>query len=104
MGKTQKSSQVVSSAVTVKLKPRSRPRPLKKLPELFPDERSQHERNYGLTLCRLYTGKEVCEVLRISLRHFHRLCDAGILRWHDVARKKLVQGCEIIRYLQNCLK
>ena len=101
---TSKSPHVVPKVATIKLKSSSRARSLKKLPELFPDERSQHERNYGLTLCRLYTGKEVCEVLRISLRHFHRLCDAGILRWHDVARKKLVQGCEIIRYLQNSLR
>ena len=104
MGKTQKSSQVVSSAVTVKLKPRSRPRPLRQIPDLFPDERSQHERNYGLTLCRLYTSHEVCEVMRISGRHFQRLCDAGILHWHDVGRKKLVQGCEIVKYLQNSLR
>ena len=87
----------------VKLKRELRPKTLKKIPELFPDERSQHERNYGLTLCRLYTGHEVCEVLRISLDCFRTLCDSGILRYHCVARRKLVQGCEIVRFLKNSL-
>lgn len=104
MSNGSKPVQTAPKGQRVKLTRSSKCGTLRKIPELFPDERTQNERNYGLTSCRLYNSKEVCEVLRISEDCFRKLTDSGVLRWHDVARKKLVQGCEIIRYLQNCLK
>lgn len=104
LSNAQKITKTASKAVRVKLKRSSKNPSLRKMLELLPDERTQHERSYGLTLCRLYTSTEVCEVLRISPDCFRRMCNAGILRYHDVGRKKLVQGCEIVKYLQNSLK
>lgn len=104
LSNAQKSTQVVSGGVPVKLKRSSKRPALKKRIEFLPDERTQHERSYGLTLCRLYTAQETCEVLRISNECLRRMCRAGIIHYHCVARKILVQGCEIVKYLQNSLK
>lgn len=104
MSNTPKSTGTASKAVAVKLTRSSKRPSLRKIPGHLPDERTQHERTYGLTLCRLYTAQETCEVLRISPDCFRRMCNAGILHWHDVGRKKLVQGCEIVKYLQNSLR
>lgn len=103
MSKHLKTSPNAPKGEKIKLTRSSKRVSLRKIPELFPDERTQHERNYGLTSCRLYNSKETCEVLRISEECFRKLTAAGILRAHNVARKKLVQGCEIIRFLQNSL-
>lgn len=104
MSNGSKRVQTAPSGQRVKLTRSSKRVSLRKIPELFPDERTQNERNYGLTLCRLYNAKETCEVLRISEDCFRKLTGSGVLRAHTVARKKLVQGCEIIKFLQNSLK
>ena len=104
MPKPLKTSQNAPKGERVKLTRSKKKITLRQIPELFPDERTQHERNYGLTSCRLYNSQETCEVLRISIECFRKLTSSGVLRAHTVARKKLVQGCEIIKYLQNSLK
>lgn len=104
MQPAQKPIQTAPNGQLVKLTRSSRRATLREPASVFPDERSQFDRQYGLTSSRLYTGEEVCKVLRISLDCFRKLCNSGILPYHDVARKKLVQGCFVIKYLQNSLK
>lgn len=68
------------------------------------DERTQIKQLYGLEADRLYTGRQVCEKLQISVDCFRQLCRSGQLHYHAVAgRLWRVPGSELIKYLQNCL-
>ena len=93
------------SARKITLKRTSKKTVVRAAERLEADYRTQTQQQYGLDPNKLYTGKFVCEFMGISVDCFRDLCHAGVIRHHVVAgRLWRVQGCEIIRYLQNCLK
>ena len=95
----------LAAAVKITLKRTSKKAPPGAVDDTFPAETAQLKQLYGLEADRLYTGRQVCEKLQISVDCFRQLCRSGHLRYHAVAgRLWRVPGCEIIKYLQNCLK
>lgn len=63
---------------------------------------SQYERNYGLTLNKFYTVKEVMEFIPIiSHKQLLRLIKSRVIAGHKISGRYVVQGWVLKRYLDN---
>jgi hypothetical protein len=70
---------------------------------VFDNEKlSQYERNYGLTLNKFYTVKEVMEFIpMISHKQLLRLIKSRVIAGHKISGRYVVQGWVLKRYLDS---
>ena len=63
---------------------------------------TQYERNYGLTLNKFYTCKEIMEFIpTISHKQLLRLIKSRVLAGHKLSGRYVVQGWVLKRYLDS---
>lgn len=63
---------------------------------------SQYERNYGLTLNKFYTLKEIMEFIpMISHKQLLRLIKSRVIAGHKLSGRYVVQGWVLKRYLDS---
>ena len=70
---------------------------------VFDNEKlSQYERNYGLTLNKFYTVKEVMEFIpMISHKQLLRLIKSRVIAGHKISGRYVIQGWVLKRYLDS---
>ena len=71
--------------------------------EVFEGEKlTQHERNYGLTLNRFYSLKEIQSFIPIiSHKQLLRLIKNRVIVGHKISNRYFVQGWVLKRYLDS---
>ena len=63
---------------------------------------SQYERNYGLTLNKFYSAKEIQEFIpMISHKQLLRLIKSRVIAGHKISGRYVVQGWVLKRYLDS---